>query len=111
MRAIFIYRPRSGDRVFVARATEQVRIVTWSNGSRHVLGAAHLRYFAAGQGPAYWRAEAVRTAKALIEALGGAAWDDRGTINLAVRPSSAFDAHAIMRAAAAACWSRWRCWY
>jgi hypothetical protein len=101
---VFIYRPRSGDRVFAARAPEDAipAIVTWpGNGCRHVVGGVHLVYEAA-ESRRWWWDCARRMAGLIVDAVGGVAWDDQGTIHLAVPWLSAAEADRWMLAARAA---------
>jgi hypothetical protein len=97
---VFIYCPRSGDRVIAARPADDglPAIATWQNGCRHVIGGVHLVYEAAAP-RRHWRAAARRMAEIIIDAVGGVSWDDRGTIHLCVPVSAAATADRWMRAA------------
>jgi hypothetical protein len=104
MTTTFIYAPRSGDRVFAARPADDgiPAIVTWpGNGCRHLIGGVHLAYEASAP-RRHWRDAARRMASLIIDAVGGVAWDDRGTIHVAVPRESAGSADRWMRAARAA---------
>lgn len=79
----FIYCPKSGDRVFVELQSYEVKAIRWPNGSRHIIGGTHLEVVAACPGR-WWRNEAKTLATAIVQAAGGIAWDQNGTINLIV---------------------------
>jgi hypothetical protein len=77
-------------------------VIGWpGNGSRHVVGGVHLVYEAATAGR-HWRDAARRMASIIVDQVGGAAWDDRGTIHLVVPRESAGTADRWMRAAGVA---------
>ena len=92
---MFVYRPTTGDRVFAELPSEWIKIVTWRNGCRHVIGGTHL-VFDAAMPRQYWRDIARRLAAAIVTAKSGVAWDERGTINLIVPVHEAFRAHELM---------------
>ena len=84
MKNIFVYCPKSGDRVFVSNPGPLMRVIGWANGSRHLQGdLVHIHWFAASSGN-YWRDSAKDLAKAILSCWQGVAWDDQGQINLAV---------------------------
>jgi hypothetical protein len=102
---VFIYCPRSGDRVIAARpAADGIpAIIGWGNECRHVVGGIHLVYEAAAP-RRHWRDAARQMAAIIVDAVGGVSWDDRGTIHLCVPRESAGTADRWMRATrAAAC--------
>jgi hypothetical protein len=104
MKPVFVYCPRAGTRVFAARASADglPTIITWrGNGSSHIVGGVHLAYEAA-EARRWWRDSARRMAGLIVDAVGGVAWDDQGTIHLAVPWLSAAEADRLMRAARAA---------
>jgi hypothetical protein len=103
MKPVFVYQPRSQDRMIecLASVTGLPVIVTWYNESRHVIGGVHLCYSAAVSGR-HWRDAARYMARRLVMAYGGAAWDVQGTIHLSVPAHAAADADQWMRAARAA---------
>jgi hypothetical protein len=41
MKSTFIYRPKSGNRVFSENPNHVIRVTTWPNGSKHVDGGVH----------------------------------------------------------------------
>jgi hypothetical protein len=100
---VFIYCPRSGDRVIAARpAADGIpAIIGWGNECRHVVGGIHLVYEASAP-RRHWRDAARQMASLIIDAAGGIAWDDRGTIHVAVPRESAGSADRWMRATRAA---------
>ncbi len=94
--AHFIYRPKSGDRVFAEREAVGLAFARWPNGCRHVIGgAAPLAYTG---GSRDWRSAAHSAAKAFVAARGGIAWDDRGEISIIVPCEHAFEAARVMEA-------------
>jgi hypothetical protein len=100
---VFIYCPRSGDRVIAARpAADGIpAIIGWGNECRHVVGGIHLVYEASAP-RRHWRDAARQMASLIIDAAGGIAWDERGTIHLCVPWLSAAEADRWMWAARAA---------
>jgi hypothetical protein len=101
---IFVYAPRSGDRVIAARPADDglPAIIAWpGNGSRHVIGGVHLAYEASAP-RRHWRDAARRMASIIVDQVGGVAWDDRGTIHLVVPRASAGTTDRWMRATRAA---------
>lgn len=97
----FIYRPRSGDRVFAVKTHEEIASVEWRNGSRHVAGGCHLWWTASCPG-AWWRSDAVTMAAAIVRRYGGIGWDDQGTVCLIVPVRAAVQAAKLMEAVAPA---------
>ena len=73
---MFVYRPRSRDRVFAENPNDDIVIVTWANGCRHIIGGVHFSFETAEQ-KKYWRSEARIAAKLLIETCGGIAWTSK----------------------------------
>ena len=84
MKAIFVYAPRSGSRIFSVYPTEKVVVATYVNMSCHVIGdVVEVRMQAAR--PGHWfRALATNFATQVVEAVGGVAYDDRGTVGCIV---------------------------
>ena len=97
MQITFIYRPRSGDRVFAFRAHPAIAIIGWPCGSRHAAGGVRLTYKASSTGCSY-RDEAKSVAATIVAAAGGIAWDDRGTVSLVVPKTKGLAADLYMRA-------------
>lgn len=95
---VFIYTPRTGDRVVACRPINGVVVIEWTNRCRHVVGGVELSYDAA-EPKRWWRNVACTMAEAIVQATGGIAWDDRGTINLIVPDGLAFEADQRMRSA------------
>lgn len=93
--SIFVYRPRSGDRVFAYYPTEEVGIALWGNGSRHVFGGVHLVLCPGGQGSP--RLLARRFTEDLVASHGGIAWDEQGIVHVVTARMGAFRAAAIIR--------------
>lgn len=93
----FIYRPRSGDRVVAEQPDDRIVVVRWFNGCRHVVGGVRLEYHAANPGE-WWRDVACRAAGDIVQATGGLAWDDRGTVCLVVPAEYIRQADEVMRA-------------
>lgn len=97
----FIYRPRSGDRVFAVKTHEELASIEWRNGSRHVVGGCHLWWTASCPG-SWWRSDAVTMAAAIVRRYGGIGWDEQGTVCLIVPVRAAVQAAKLMEAAAPA---------
>ncbi len=96
----FIYRPRSCNRVFVEKQHPGIKIVTWGNGCKHVVGGVMLSYGTACPGKDYWRGDAHIMAERIIDAIGGGiAWDEQGTVCLIVPLNRAALADKWMRKA------------
>jgi hypothetical protein len=84
-KSIFIYHPKSGDRVFAEHPGDHVAITTWENGCRHVDGDIVELIFEAASPGAHWREAAKRAAGEMLALIGeGIAWDDGGVIHIAV---------------------------
>lgn len=96
--ARFIYRPKSGDRVFAHQAHETIVVVEWANGCRHVIGGTLLRYSTAVPGR-WWRADAKVVATQVVASVGGIAWDDQGEVSLIVPTEWVGGVHRLMVAA------------
>jgi hypothetical protein len=80
----FIYKPRSGDRVFISLEGDEIGVLEYPNGCRHAVGGVHLRLSTA-EPDAYWRGAAIEAAKTAVSGIGqGVSWDDRGTIHMVV---------------------------
>lgn len=96
--SVWIYRPRSGDRVRALVGSPQVGWVEHPNGCRHVVGdLVHLTYEAARPGR-WWREAARMAAAEIVSALrGGAAWDEQGRIHLLVVREQADEADRVMQ--------------
>lgn len=95
----FVYQPRSGDRVFAQKEASSVTVTLFANGSRVVEGDyVELAYNAAAPGR-WWRDTARRVAEQIVQAVGGLAWDNQGSIHLIVPPAAALTAASIMQAA------------
>lgn len=88
--SIFVYRPRSGDRVFAYLPTTEVGIVHWSNGCRHIFGGVHLTLCPGGQGSP--RLLARRLGEDLVTSHGGIAWDEQGVVHVVTTQAGAFRA-------------------
>lgn len=100
MNTTWIYKPRSGDRVFVEKPGDEVAIVEWPNGCRHVVGGVHLQYWAAECG-SWWRDKARSMAAKAIESIGqGVAWDNQGHVHMVVPVRFAWQVAGMMEAAA-----------
>ncbi len=99
--ATFVYCPKSGDRMVAENIVpaSDVYTIRWPNGSRHVVGGIRLQYAVALPGEAYWHTPARVTARAVIAAVGGIAWDDGGVIDLVVPVRAAAAVDRLMRAA------------
>jgi hypothetical protein len=91
----FVYCPKSGDRVFAEKPHTTISILRWSNRCRHVIGGCHLSYAAANAG-SWWRTQAVRLATAIVDSVGGIAWDEQGTVHLIVPAPSAYQADRLV---------------
>jgi len=91
----WIYKPRSGDRVFAQREHPELAVHTWEDGCRHVAGGVLLSVVAAEAG-AWWRDDATALAKAIVAVAGGLAWDEQGTITLIVPASAALQAARLL---------------
>lgn len=77
----FIYTPRAGSRVFAARLSHgRLMIVTWWNGSHHVLGSGTSVVFDAASRA--WRAAARRVLATAAPPFDLLAWDVQGEIHL-----------------------------
>lgn len=87
---VFIYQPKSGDRVFTQQTTREIGVVKWENGCRHVVGGVHLWW---NRASCAWRIAARVVLKNLVEAFGGVAWDDRGEFHAVLPAVHAFDAY------------------
>lgn len=75
----WIYRPKSGDRVFAMRDSNKIVVVTWSDGCRHVVGGWHMMVRETKR----YREPLRRIATAVVNTYrGGIAWDERGDIHL-----------------------------
>ena len=92
----FIYWPKSGGRVFAQNPTDEVGVVEWYNGCRHVVGGVLLEY-ATAQPCMWWRDTARRIAGQIVALAGGVAWDEQGTIMLIVPCSAAAKADQVMK--------------
>jgi hypothetical protein len=82
MNTTFIYRPTTGDRVFVEVFTPHLRIVKWSNGCRHVQGGVRLSWVATTR--PYWRQDGKALLAHAVSATGGIAWDEQGVLHVVV---------------------------
>jgi len=89
MATVFIYQPTTGDRVFHCRPSDCIRVVVWQNGCRHVTGGVHFSWQTANPRQ-HWRGAAVTMARAIVEAVGGVAWDENGVIHLVVPHTRAY---------------------
>jgi hypothetical protein len=78
--AIFIYQPKSGDRVFAVAHTDSIRVWRWRNGCRHVVGG--YRVVVRPQGRRDERANLVGMLSSLIQRFGGVAWDEQGCLTV-----------------------------
>jgi hypothetical protein len=74
----WIYRPKSGDRVFALKEHPHVKVARYDNGCRHVLGGVHISEFTAEPGRHY-RNSARKMLGEWVNLRGGVAWDERGT--------------------------------
>jgi hypothetical protein len=83
MKIAFIYRPRSGDRVFTHIGGESAGVAEHPNGCRHVACAAIVRVEAAESGH-WFRDEARDLVTRVAGRFGGVGWDECGTIHYAV---------------------------
>lgn len=112
--ATFVYRPRSGDRIFCEAFPDGMPTpvdVQHPNGCRHIIGGAHLWWRTADPGQ-HWRAAARTITSTLVARYGGFAWDDQGVIHIvtcAPRPcalamDSAANAHAAPKIDEACKW-------
>ena len=84
IQAHFIYTPKSGDRCLAVVPTEECIVVTWPNQSRHAVGRLRQVEIEAAQQGRWFRRDAREVAKALVEGIGGVAYDDCGMIVLIV---------------------------
>jgi hypothetical protein len=102
MQCSFVYKPKSGDRVFAGSVNGGVYVFQWANGCRHIVGGVCLTYPASMQG-AWWRSQAHRMASLLCTRFGGIAWDEQGTVSLVVPVQSGLQAHQHMAATSRLC--------
>lgn len=95
----FVYKPKSGERVFACRPTLRIGVVEYTNGSRHIVGDFVLLEYRVAQPGAWWKNNAIETARGLITGRGGVAWYDSGTLYMAVPSRAAFGINLAMRRA------------
>lgn len=93
--SVFIYRPKSGSRVFSENPNRHIRVTTWGNGCKHVEGGVHLSWNAAAQGN-NWRQEGRVLMDRIVMAVGGVAWDEQGTLSIVVPTSKAYKAWELI---------------
>jgi len=94
----FIYKPRSGDRVFVERPSAHVVITTWANGCRDVAGSLVALEWDTAQPTFHWRALARRALTEVVTLLqAGIAWDLHGRIYCLVRSRDALSVASAMQ--------------
>ena len=79
---VFIYQPRSGDRVFACNNdVPSIIVLKWDDGCRTIVGGHHLELRCAE--PKRWcRAAARRLFSEVVAYSGGIAWDDQGVVHI-----------------------------
>ena len=94
----WVYRPRSGDRVFRENwNTQAMACVCYEDGLRHVLGGVAIGYSTAMPG-GWWRDVARATAAAIVQAVGGIAVDCQGEVYVITPdPARAIEAFRFVR--------------
>lgn len=80
MQTHFIYRPKSGDRVFFESPGEGIRVTKWQNGCRHVQGGVFFRWSTQLAPKGSWRPLAKLVLQSLMSPIGGIAWDEQGIL-------------------------------
>lgn len=91
----FIYCPRSGSRIVAAMPNDFIRVTRWGNGCQHVCGGVLLTWGTSDPGQ-HWRVNARNMASQIVRSVGGAVWDEQGTICLVVPHSRAVEARDLM---------------
>ncbi len=94
----FIYTPKSGSRVFAARlGFNRLAVVTWRNGSHHVLGTATKVVFEAASRA--WREAARNVLAAAAPPFDMIAWDVQGELHvrMAGNPRAQASLLAVLR--------------
>ena len=75
----FIYKPNSGDRVFIERPSDWLAITTWGNGCRTVVGDIVVLTWSTARPTRWWRDLACRALTDAINAIReGVAYDAQG---------------------------------
>ncbi len=94
----WVYRPRSGDRVFRENwNTQAMACVCYEDGLRHILGGVAIGHSTAMPG-GWWRDLARTTAAAVVQATGGVAVDCQGEVYVITPdPARAIAAFAFVR--------------
>jgi hypothetical protein len=82
--AIFIYTPKSGNRVTAVNTAMGGALITYCNQSHHALGFVELPVVATAMPTRHWRTAARHATKLIVEACGGVAWDENGDYRVAV---------------------------
>jgi hypothetical protein len=81
----YIYRPRSGDRVFIEQPSDWLAITTWGNGCRTVEGDIVALTWSTATPTKHWRGLAVRALTDMITAIReGCAYDAQGEVTAIV---------------------------
>lgn len=97
MRTIFIYHPKSGDRVFATKIATSMAIIQWDNGCRHISGEIAVLNYETAKPNYHWRQAAKRVAADIVNIVGGITYDEGGTIVLIVPTHQWSQADRIMR--------------
>ena len=85
-RITFIRKPTRRSGIIAERPTATIAVATWRGGNRHIIGGVHIAVAASSK---VCRRLLRGIAASVVEAEGGAAWDDRGVIHVATTPSGA----------------------